>query len=86
MVGKPSILVPSPNVAEDHQTKNAMALVEKKAAILVKDTAARKLLVPTFLELVKEEDELNVLTQNIEKMQQKDAAIKIAEEILKLTD
>jgi UDP-N-acetylglucosamine--N-acetylmuramyl-(pentapeptide) pyrophosphoryl-undecaprenol N-acetylglucosamine transferase len=86
MVGKPSILVPSPNVAEDHQTKNAMALVQKEAAILVKDNTARELLVPTFLELVNKENELNMLAENIKKMQQKDAAIKIAAEVFKLTE
>jgi UDP-N-acetylglucosamine--N-acetylmuramyl-(pentapeptide) pyrophosphoryl-undecaprenol N-acetylglucosamine transferase len=53
LVKKPVILVPSPNVAEDHQTKNAMALVSKNAALLIKDNAAKEELIPAAIELLK---------------------------------
>jgi UDP-N-acetylglucosamine--N-acetylmuramyl-(pentapeptide) pyrophosphoryl-undecaprenol N-acetylglucosamine transferase len=56
---KPVILVPSPNVAEDHQTKNALALVQKEAAVLIKDEEAEKILVPKALALIKDTDALN---------------------------
>ncbi|MEY2829396.1 MAG: undecaprenyldiphospho-muramoylpentapeptide beta-N-acetylglucosaminyltransferase, partial [Bacteroidota bacterium] len=59
IVGKPCVLVPSPNVAEDHQTKNAMALVNKNAAVLVKDTEAKEKLISTLLELIKDETQQN---------------------------
>jgi UDP-N-acetylglucosamine--N-acetylmuramyl-(pentapeptide) pyrophosphoryl-undecaprenol N-acetylglucosamine transferase len=85
MVGKPAILVPSPNVAEDHQTKNAMALVDQNAAIMVKDFEAKETLVTTMFELLGNQEKLSELIVNIEKMKNVDAAIKIAEEIIKLT-
>jgi UDP-N-acetylglucosamine--N-acetylmuramyl-(pentapeptide) pyrophosphoryl-undecaprenol N-acetylglucosamine transferase len=65
LVHKPTILVPSPNVAEDHQTKNAMALVNKKAAILVNDGEAKETLIPCAFELLKNENLQNELIQNI---------------------
>jgi UDP-N-acetylglucosamine--N-acetylmuramyl-(pentapeptide) pyrophosphoryl-undecaprenol N-acetylglucosamine transferase len=68
LVGKPVILVPSPNVSEDHQTKNAMALVNKKAAVLINDNKARETLIPTIFELIKEEKLQIELSQNILKM------------------
>jgi|TARA_R110000737_G_scaffold134970_1_gene166156 UDP-N-acetylglucosamine--N-acetylmuramyl-(pentapeptide) pyrophosphoryl-undecaprenol N-acetylglucosamine transferase len=68
LVGKPAILVPSPNVSEDHQTKNAMALVNKGAAILVKDTNARFSLVPCIFDLMSNEKEQQELSENILKM------------------
>ncbi|MFA5575242.1 MAG: undecaprenyldiphospho-muramoylpentapeptide beta-N-acetylglucosaminyltransferase [Brumimicrobium sp.] len=67
IIGKPTILVPSPNVAEDHQTKNAMALVKDDAAILVKDNEAREKLIPTILEVLKDEEKQKQLTENIQK-------------------
>ncbi|WP_107038365.1 undecaprenyldiphospho-muramoylpentapeptide beta-N-acetylglucosaminyltransferase [Brumimicrobium mesophilum] len=67
IIGKPIILVPSPNVAEDHQTKNAMALVKDDAALLVKDVEAREKLVSTLLELIKNEEKQSVLAANIQK-------------------
>lgn len=84
LVGKPSILVPSPNVAEDHQTKNAMALVTKQAAILVKDAAAATELVPKALATINNAEVCNALTTNILGLGLKDAATKIVEEIVKL--
>ena len=68
LVGKPVILVPSPNVAEDHQTKNAMALVNKNAAILVKDSDARLLLIERMMKLMRDETERSTLSENILKL------------------
>ena len=84
LLGKPAILVPSPNVAEDHQTHNAMALVNKEAAVLVKDVEAAERLIPTALELIKDEKRLQTLHENILQLAQKDSAKRIAEEVMKL--
>lgn len=81
---KPVILVPSPNVAEDHQTKNAMALVEKNAAIFVRDSEAVDSLFSQALELVDNKEKLDELSDNIAKMSLPDAAEKIVDEIEKL--
>lgn len=67
IIGKPLILVPSPNVAEDHQTKNAMALVNDAAAILITDKESRVKLVPKILDLVSKEEEQKTLSENIKK-------------------
>jgi UDP-N-acetylglucosamine--N-acetylmuramyl-(pentapeptide) pyrophosphoryl-undecaprenol N-acetylglucosamine transferase len=67
IIGKPTVLVPSPNVAEDHQTKNAMALVNDNAAILVKDVEAREKLVPRLMELMKNPEEQKELSDKIQK-------------------
>ena len=80
---KPSILVPSPNVAEDHQTKNALALSENAAAIFVKDIDAEKELVDVAIETLKNDKKLNELSENVKKMAYYDAADKIAEIVLK---
>jgi UDP-N-acetylglucosamine--N-acetylmuramyl-(pentapeptide) pyrophosphoryl-undecaprenol N-acetylglucosamine transferase len=84
IVGKPCVLVPSPNVAEDHQTKNAMALVNKNAAMLVKDTEAKEKLISTLLEIIKDETHQNQLIQNIKQLAIADADERIFEEIRKL--
>ncbi|MDJ1502530.1 undecaprenyldiphospho-muramoylpentapeptide beta-N-acetylglucosaminyltransferase [Xanthocytophaga agilis] len=84
LAAKPSILVPSPNVAEDHQTKNAMALVKADAALLVKDTDAQQNLVTTALELLNNPERKEVLSQNIVKLGYPNAAEQIAKEILNL--
>lgn len=84
LLAKPVILVPSPNVAEDHQTQNALALVRKDAAVLIKDADAQIQLVDKALELIDNESELKKLSDNILKMAEKDSADRIAEEILKL--
>lgn len=86
LLGKPSILVPSPNVAEDHQTHNAMALVNKDAALLVKDADAEKELIPQALELVKDKERLAVLGKNARSMAFLDSADVIADEVLKLAE
>lgn len=84
LLGKPAILVPSPNVAEDHQTHNALALVNKDAAVLVKDNEAAEKLVPTALELIEDDKRLQTLHTNVLKLAQKDSAKRIAEEVIKL--
>lgn len=84
LLGKPSILVPSPNVAEDHQTHNAMALVNKDAAVLVKDVDADKDLISTALNLINDEAKLNELSNNTKKMAQFDSANRIADEVVNL--
>ncbi|MFC2151275.1 undecaprenyldiphospho-muramoylpentapeptide beta-N-acetylglucosaminyltransferase [Bacteroidota bacterium] len=85
LVGKPVILVPSPNVAEDHQTKNALALVDKKAAIIVKDLEAKEQLINTAIDLIRNEKLINILSDNIKGMALRDSAKIIAEEVLKLS-
>jgi UDP-N-acetylglucosamine--N-acetylmuramyl-(pentapeptide) pyrophosphoryl-undecaprenol N-acetylglucosamine transferase len=85
-IGMPSILVPSPNVAEDHQTKNAMALVNKQAALIVKDSEAKNLLIKKAIELMDNKDQQKVLSENIKKMAHHDSANVIAHEVLKLAN
>ncbi len=84
LLGKPSILVPSPNVAEDHQTHNAMALVRKDAAVLVKDADAKDALIATALPLIKDDKQLESLHKNILKLALPDSAKHIAQEVMKL--
>lgn len=84
LVGKPVILVPSPNVSEDHQTKNAMALVNVDAAVLVKDTEATNKLVDEAISLLSDQNKMNALSENIKKLGISDAADRILTEIEKL--
>lgn len=84
LLGKPVILVPSPNVAEDHQTKNALALVNKDAALYVKDAEAQEKLLDTALETVADDELLKQLSVNIAKLALPNSARIIAEEVLKL--
>ncbi len=86
LLHKPVILVPSPNVAEDHQTKNALALVNKDAALYVKDAEAMERLIPTALETVADDNRLQALSSNIARLALPDSARRIAEEVLKLAD
>ncbi len=86
LVGKPAILIPSPNVAEDHQTKNAVALAEKDAAVLIPDTQAEKDLVVEAVKLLADRDRRTRLSENIVKLADRDADIRIAEEVLKLVN
>ena len=86
LLGKAVILVPSPNVSEDHQTKNAMALVDKEAAIYVADAKAKEELVVKAIETVKDDALLQRLEVNIEKMGRPNAAEEIADEVLMLAD
>lgn len=84
LIGKPVILVPSPNVAEDHQTQNAMALVNKNAAIYVKDAEATKVLLDRAIATVKDEAKLQSLRTNILTLGVANSAETIAEEVIKL--
>ena len=84
LLGKPSILVPSPNVAEDHQTHNAMALVRKDAAILVKDADAQNTLITNALSLIQDNKKLASLRKNILTLALPDSARLIADEVMKL--
>jgi len=86
LVQKPVILVPSPNVAEDHQTKNALALVKNDAAVLIADRSAEDTLVAEALKLLKNKERCEVLSENIGKMAYRDADTVIAGEVLKLVD
>ena len=84
LLGKPAILVPSPNVAEDHQTHNAMALVKKEAAVLVKDADAQQQLIPTALALLQDPARLSALSEHILTLAQPDSARRIAEEVIRM--
>jgi len=84
LVGKPAILIPSPNVAEDHQTKNAMALVKKKAAILVKDSEAKEWIIEKALEVLGDEAIGNNLSANIKKLAKPYARAAIAKAVVRL--
>ncbi len=84
LLGKPSILVPSPNVAEDHQTHNAMALVNKDAAILVRDEDAAETIIPLALDTVADAERLQQLGQNAAALALRDSARIIAQEVIKL--
>lgn len=86
LLHKPVILVPSPNVAEDHQTKNALALVDKDAAIYVKDIEAQEKLLSIALETVTDDDKLKKLSDNIAKLALPDSATIIAKEVIKLIE
>jgi UDP-N-acetylglucosamine--N-acetylmuramyl-(pentapeptide) pyrophosphoryl-undecaprenol N-acetylglucosamine transferase len=84
LTGKATILVPSPNVSEDHQTQNAMALVKQHAAILIKDAEAKEALIPEALRLMHNHAERETLSKNISAMALHQAAEKIANELLSL--
>lgn len=84
LVGKPTIFIPSPNVAEDHQTKNAKAIVDKKGAILLKETELETMFETTFSDLISNENKQNVLSQNIKSLAKPNATKDIVEQIIKL--
>ena len=86
LIGKPVILVPSPNVAEDHQRKNAMALVRRDAALYVEDAEAPEKLLDLTLQTVADDEKLRQLGENVHKMGLKDSAEIIAREVLKLIE
>ena len=86
LLGKPVILVPSPNVAEDHQTKNALALVQKNAALYVPDTEARRSLLPLAINTVADHEKLEMLSRNIIQLARPNAASDIADEVIKLAE
>ena len=84
LIGKPVILVPSPNVAEDHQTKNALALANRDAAIYVKDAEAPTTLLELAVKTVNDEKKLKSLSENVLKLALPDSADIIAKEVIKL--
>lgn len=86
LLGKPVILVPSPNVAEDHQTKNAQALVQKGAALYVTDAEASRTLMPLAINTVTDHDKLESLSRQIVQLARPNAASDIADEVLKLAE
>jgi len=84
LVGKPVVLMPSPNVAEDHQTANALNLTEKDAAIMVPDSEAAQKLLPALQTVLFNEERRQTLANNLKKMAKPDAALHIAREVLAL--
>ncbi len=84
LIGKPAILVPSPNVAEDHQTKNAIALLEENAALMVKDVKAKKELTEVLKKLLQDKGKQKQLAKNIRQLAKHQSADRIAEEVIKL--
>lgn len=83
-LGKPAILVPSPNVAEDHQTHNARALSDRGAAVLIKDSDARQRLVDTAIELLNDKKKLSEMSEEISKMGIKDSDKRIGDEVVRI--
>lgn len=86
LLGKPAVLVPSPNVAEDHQTKNALALAERNAAVMVKDTEARDKLIPAVCELMADPDRLKKMGENIRAMALPDSDEKIVDQVVEIIE
>ena len=86
LIGKPVILVPSPNVAEDHQTKNAMALYNEKAALMVVDKSAKEKLPLKLKDLLGDTLQQKELGENIKKLAKYQSAEKIADEVIKLVE
>lgn len=84
LIGKPVILVPSPNVAEDHQTKNALALVDRQAALYVKDAEAIDKLIPLSINTARDDAKLKSLSENVLKMALPNSAEIIAKEVISL--
>lgn len=86
VVGKPSILVPSPNVAEDHQTKNAMLLASTGAALVIPDAEAMEKLILSALDLLNDPDRCKAMAEKIKELAVTDADERIAREVFSLTD
>ena len=84
IVGKPTILIPSPNVAEDHQTKNALALADKGAAIMIRDNECGETGINTVVELINNDEKKKAMCQNIRSLAKYDAAEHIVDEIDKI--
>ena len=84
IVGKPAILVPSPNVSEDHQTKNAMSLVNNSSAIMVKDEDVNSTLIPEIMNLINDEDKWSEFKNNLSKMAKPSASKHIVDEEVKV--
>lgn len=86
LLKKPVILVPSPNVAEDHQTKNARALANKEAAVLVPDSEAMERLVSTALDLLRDDERIRALSRSISMLAQHRSAERIVDEIVRIIE
>ena len=86
IAGKAAILVPSPNVAEDHQRKNAMALVERDAAVMVPDSEARERLVDEALELMADSSRRNLLAANAARMALRESDTRIVDTIYRIIE
>jgi UDP-N-acetylglucosamine--N-acetylmuramyl-(pentapeptide) pyrophosphoryl-undecaprenol N-acetylglucosamine transferase len=86
LVGKPVVFIPSPNVAEDHQTKNAKAISEKNAALLIKENDLDSSFESEFSELIISEEKQKTLSENIKKLAKPNATKDIVEEIEKLLE
>jgi UDP-N-acetylglucosamine--N-acetylmuramyl-(pentapeptide) pyrophosphoryl-undecaprenol N-acetylglucosamine transferase len=86
LIGKPVIMVPSPNVTEDHQTKNAMALVNKQAALIVRDADAKQQLIELAIKTVEDDAKLRSLSENVLKLALPDSANVIALEVIKIAN
>jgi UDP-N-acetylglucosamine--N-acetylmuramyl-(pentapeptide) pyrophosphoryl-undecaprenol N-acetylglucosamine transferase len=84
VLGKASILIPSPNVAEDHQTKNAMALADGKASLVLNDKEAVEKLIPMVLNTINSDHVLNELSKNIENFARPESTSEIVKEVEKL--
>ena len=84
LVGKPVLFIPSPNVAEDHQTKNAKSIVDKNGALLLKESELDEKFETVFNQLIHDENLQNNLSQNIKKLAKPNATKDIVEEIIKL--
>ena len=86
MMGKPAIVLPSPYVADDHQTPNAEALVKRNAAIMLKDPESKEKLVPSIIELIKDEERMKAMSREMLILAKPHAASEIAKEILSKLD
>ena len=86
LVAKPVVFVPSPNVAEDHQTKNARALEAKGAAVVVPDAECRERAMDRAVALLRDREQLAAMSRNLEALARPDAAERIVDEILKVMD
>lgn len=84
IIGKPMILVPSPNVAEDHQMKNAMSLANKNAALIIKDNDAKRELIPEVLQLMNNEEQKKNMTENCKKLGIRNSTEMIVDEVYKI--
>ena len=86
LVGKPAVMVPLATAAEDHQTKNILALVQKDAAIMVKDSEAKEKLVDTALQLVFDNNKLKQLSENVSTLALRNSAERIAQEVISIVN
>ena len=86
LLGMPALLIPSPNVAEDHQTKNALALVDKEAALYISDADAPETAIPTAIDTVNNDSKLRELSDNIRMLARPGAARSLAAEVIKLAE